>query len=107
MQDCESGEGRKMCQEDKNDMCVRALEAATTRAAARADDVDVPRFRPGQSVWQWWASWFTKATEPPKTYNRKNRPCWFRGEVLSPGERAPLGFKYAGVPYSGYVYHTY
>ena len=55
----------------------------------------LPAFLPGQSIIQWWASWFKNADEPPKKYNKKKRPRWFSGEVLSyNGYKA---IKYAGI----------
>ena len=42
-----------------------------------------PKFRPGQSVCHWWASWFKECSKAPKQYRGKKRPAWFSGEVLS------------------------
>ena len=54
----------------------------------------LPAFSPGQSIIQWWASWFKNADEPPKKYSKKNRPAWFSCEVLTySGYKA---IKYAG-----------
>jgi len=42
-----------------------------------------PKFENGHSIIQWWAPWMEEATEPPKSYKDKNRPAWFKGEVLA------------------------
>ena len=54
-----------------------------------------PKFRNGESIIQWWAPWMEDATEPPKSYNNKNRPAWFKGELLTwAGEQSVF---YAGI----------
>ena len=40
-------------------------------------------YEAGQSVLQWWASWFAGATEPQLSVRRKTRGAWFRGEVTT------------------------
>ena len=43
-----------------------------------------PKFKCGQSVLWWWASWMKSAEETPKKYNRfTRRPRWYSVEVLS------------------------
>ncbi len=42
-----------------------------------------PLFIPCQSVIQWWAPWYKDAEAPVKQYNKKNRPGWYSGEVVS------------------------
>ena len=65
-----------------------------------------PKFRHGESVVQWWASWMASATTVPATYNAGNRPAWFSAEVL-----AYVGKK--AVMYAGFMnplqhcYHVY
>jgi hypothetical protein len=43
-----------------------------------------PKYRAGQSVFQWWACWMKDAVTPPATYirNKKIRPKWYSGEVV-------------------------
>ena len=42
-----------------------------------------PKFQNGESVIQWWASWMQTAKEAPKSYNKSNRPAWFKGEICN------------------------
>ena len=82
----EHSESSKATKEDKT---------AITEPACEERKRPLPAFSPGQSIIQWWASWFKNADEPPKKYNKKKRPRWFSGEVLSyNGYKA---IKYAGI----------
>ena len=54
-----------------------------------------PKFHPGQSMIQWWASWFKTATVVPALYNKTNRPAWCSGEVLA--HAGYKSIKYAGI----------
>ena len=65
-----------------------------------------PRFRAGQSVLQWWASWFKNEGPAPKVYGKKRRPSWFSGEILTPAVWTEDKV-YAGVKYTGWVYPTH
>ena len=81
----EHPESSKATKEDKT---------AITEPACEERKRPLPAFSPGQSIIQWWASWFKNADEPPKKYSKKNRPAWFSCEVLTyNGYKA---IKYAG-----------
>ena len=92
--------------EDKTPIPEAATEHSESSKATKEDKTAVPEpaceerkrplpaFSPGQSIIQWWASWFKNADEPPKKYSKKNRPAWFSCEVLTyNGYKA---IKYAG-----------
>ena len=53
-----------------------------------------PKFKCGQSVLQWWASWMKSAQETPKTYNRITRPRWFSAQIVEVMEYGTI--RYAG-----------
>ena len=62
-----------------------------------------PKFNNGHSVIQWWAPWMKDAQDLPSTYNKRDRPAWFKGEIL-----AYVGWqaiKYAG--FTNVAQHTY
>ena len=78
---------------------ARIVAAQSPAAAATMK----PRFRAGQSVLQWWASWFKNGGPPPKSYRKKKRPAWYSGEIVNP----PVWTEdmlYAGFKYTGWVY---
>ena len=78
---------------------ARIVAAQSPAAAATMK----PRFRAGQSVLQWWASWFKNGGPPPKSYRKKKRPSWYSGEIVNP----PVWTEdmlYAGFKYTGWVY---
>ena len=81
---------------------ARIVAAQSPAAAATME----PRFRAGQSVLQWWASWFKNKGPAPQTYGKKKRPSWFSGEILNPAARTE-GKRYAGVKSTGWVYATH
>ena len=62
-----------------------------------------PCFKAGQSVLQWWASWFKDATEAPRHYAKNRRPSWFSAEICSPGVWVK-DMRYAGMNYTGFAY---
>ena len=81
----EHSESSKATKEDKT---------AVPEPACEERKRPLPAFLPGQSIIQWWATWFKNADEPPKKYSKKNRPAWFSCEVLTyNGYKA---IKYAG-----------
>ena len=65
-----------------------------------------PKFRHGESVVQWWASWMATATAVPSTYSANARPAWYIAEILG-----YVGQK--SVMYAGFMnplqhcYHVY
>ena len=64
-----------------------------------------PKFRSGQSVLQWWASWMKPVQETPKKYNKKNRPAWFSAESCSFKEYGTI--RYAGQEVTDNLYNVY
>jgi len=98
---------------DRADARVVAAETASSSAAAAsaslaqaASAAPLPeaKFSSGQSVLQWWASWFAdcKEGETPKQINKKLRPGWFSAEIIS--AMGPMDSVYAGVRKSGHCY---
>ena len=98
---------------DRADARVVAAEAASSSAAAAsaslaqaASAAPLPeaKFSSGQSVLQWWASWFAdcKEGETPGQINKKLRPGWFSAEIISAMGR--MDVVYAGVRKSGHCY---
>ena len=76
------------------------IVAATTMASRPSTE---PLFRAGQSVLQWWASWFKTGGPTPKGKGRKKRPQWYSGEIVHP----PVWTEdmlYAGFTYTGWLY---
>ena len=69
--------------------------------------VEIPpaAFKCGQAVLQWWAPWMKDAKETPASYNKKNRPWWFRAEVTS--YRCYGDIKYAGQVTRDHQYNVY
>jgi len=65
-------------------MLAQAEDLALVAAAAVAASPARPaKFRPGQSVCDWWASWFKECRKAPENYGKKKRPAWFSAEVVS------------------------
>ena len=62
-------------------------------------------FKCGQSVLQWWASWFKDAEETPASYKQKHRPAWFIAEVTSYCGYGNI--KYAGQVIREHLYNVY
>jgi hypothetical protein len=107
--------GKKMVAEDRESEIQRVLELAASRtsraevALAAAHDSGgppVPKnlFGTGQSVLQWWASWFAKCAEgeTPKRIGKKLRPSWYSADITSyVGHQTIV---YAGVRTTGHCY---
>jgi uncharacterized membrane protein YhdT len=89
-------EGRRMTTEDRFG-CVARLVSSRTAA----------KFRMGQSVLHFWAGWMATATEPPSSFNKKNRPKWFSAEILAEPTVLAQGAKYGGVPVTGWGYKVF
>ena len=64
-----------------------------------------PKFKCGQSVLWWWASWMKSAEETPKKYNRFTRPRWYSVEVLSFEGYGTI--RYAGQEVKDNLYNVY
>ena len=105
----EHEERKKMRIQDKRSALVGLLIAARARAPDEPAAVPAsnPQFRPGQSVLQWWASWFKSIPEGalPEHYGGKSRPTWFSGEVTS--YAGCLSIIYAGRRHTGHCYDAY
>ena len=82
---------------------IQAVQAAERPAAGACPE---PRFSAGQSVLQWWASWFKEGTAKPKQYKKNKRPTWYSAEILNPAVYTK-GMQYAGFRYVGWVYPTH
>ena len=90
-----------------------AANARAEEAAARLGRQHHPgrpdaKFRCGQSVFAWWASWFPECGlgEHPPGYAGKQRPLWFSSEIAT-----VIGWRdewpYAGALHSGHIYLVY
>ena len=81
-----------------------AAASASLAQAASAAPLPEAKFSSGQSVLQWWASWFAdcKEGETPKQINKKLRPGWFSAEIIS--AMGLMDTVYAGVRKSGHCY---
>ena len=79
---------------------LRALQGRSQAVRAK------PVFSTGQSVLQWWASWFKDSKSAPGQYKAKQRPSWFSGEVASPGVFVEDKM-YAGMSFTGWMYSTH
>ena len=67
-----------------------------------------PKFRNGQAVFQWWASWLSDKSikEPPATMSGKTRPKWYSGMVL--GHQGLGDILYAGIQHTNvHLYSAY
>ena len=87
---------------------VQRLEAELRTVAATSKD-SLPSTKPlymlGQSVLQWWASYFKTNGAPPKGKRSKKRPQWYAGEIV----RAPVwtdDMLYNNDRFKGWVYPT-
>ena len=60
----------------------------------------IPKFERGQSVHQWWAKRVVdaKVGMVPPTYSQKNRPAWYKAEVLA-RKPEPEDIEYCGILY--------
>ena len=85
--------GYAMLRDDRDGHMIRAQENFVQ--CAYPLNASLPLFLPGQSIIQWWSSWFKSAEAPPEKYNKKLRPAWFSSEVLS--YTGYKSIKYAGV----------
>ena len=77
----------------------------TTEQLARASG-EVQQFHPGQTVQQWWASWFADAASAPLQTQEKSRGAWYSAVINGcEGRRDIL---YAGIQHHNVqVYHVY
>jgi hypothetical protein len=90
--------------ENLEDLLQRQKEQQDASDVERGDRVAGPLFRPGQSVRQWWASWFV-TNEAPKQYKKKSRPAWYSGEITSYG--GFMSFKYCASDVTEHAYFVH
>ena len=64
-----------------------------------------PKFRAGQSVLQWWASWMKSVQETPKNYKKKSRPAWCSAEICSFNKYGTI--RYAGQEVTDNLYNVF
>ena len=84
MKGLEYAEGKNKSREDSLSGANRFYDGEGQRGIVPIDQIPLPKFQPGQSCLQWWASWMKDAAEVPLTYNRKKqRPCWYSAEILT------------------------
>jgi hypothetical protein len=74
---------------DRECLIQHALDQAHVRAvSAESSAVAVPeaRFKAGQSVLQWWASWFSdpKVTGAVKQVKGRKRASWYSADIIRP-----------------------
>ena len=86
------------------DLEVEARIVRETKVASRPSTG--PLYRAGQSVLQWWASWFKSGEPRPKGKGKKKRPRWYSGEIVHPPVWAENTL-YAGFTYTGWLYPAY
>ena len=73
-----------------------------------AQGIPKPKFKCGQSVLHWWASWMESAPATPKTYNRMHptgRPAWFSATICSVKEYGTI--RYAGEEIKDNLYNVF
>ena len=101
-------ERKRMRSADAETRIAMGFAAAVDTEAELRDalaSVELPpqqKFRPGQSVLQWWASWMVTAKETPDQLKKSNRPKWYSSEVIS--HEGFQEIRYAG---SVVKFHTY
>ena len=84
---------------------IAGADLATNLMKFKQSGVTVALHEWCQSVLQWWAPWMKDAEETPASYNKKNRPWWFRAEVTS--YRCYGDIKYAGQVTRDHQYNVY
>ena len=71
-----------------------ALDLADARVALSSQvEATQPKFATGQSLLQWWASWFsTTGPGQMKQFNTKSRPKWYSSEIISVGHFQDISY---------------
>ena len=94
--------------DDRSNLVDKAIDAAERAAAAASSTVRPnPKFRSGQSVHHYWASWFPGAGPGQHPTLRKgNRPAWYSAEIASVAEWK-TDLPYAGSSHTGWAYLCY
>ena len=74
---------------------IAALSAVAAQATSSSSSRDPEaKFGNGQSVLNWWASWFREAVEPPTKIKGRQRPKWYDSNIIC--QRGIMGVHYAG-----------
>ena len=74
---------------------IAALSVVAAQATSSSSSRDPEgKFANGQSVLNWWASWFATAVEPPKKLKGKHRPKWYDSNIIA--QMAKMDVHYAG-----------
>lgn len=105
MKKADSGVNLILRLQSRNEELTKNLSAPPAKPAV------VYQFRAGQSVLQWWASWFAKADQeaegPPKQLKGSGRPGWYIGTILAP-DPGTTSVVYAGIRFSDCpLYHVH
>jgi len=96
-------ETKTMKREDDRSTLIVLLSNAKATPVVPIAPPPVEQFSPGQSVLQWWASWFKDCVALPKQYGKKKkRPTWFSGEV-SETKNAPASHKQSRAEFATYL----
>ena len=84
-------ETKTMKREDDRSRLIVLLSITKATAIVPVAPPPADLFSPGQSVLQWWASWFKDCTELPNQYGKKHkRPTWFSAEVSAAKKEGSL-----------------
>ena len=82
------------------------LQASKGRIEAHFGAVEGgPRFRTGQTVHHFWASWFPTAVEPKVQLQGTSRPKWYSAGIVAALGKKTL--RYAGHEFHEHVYQTH
>jgi len=94
---------RKMKKEDY----VSALVIEPTKSASSSGPQAGPEgtLSTGQSVHQWWASWFKDVEKPVKQLKGKARPAWYDATIVAALGRQKV--KYLGLWWEEPTYHVF
>ena len=102
-------ERKRMAQaDDRCTLVENAVRAAESSAmAASGSDRPEPKFRSGQSVHHYWASWFPGCGPGQHPQLKKNkRPAWYSSEIVSVAAWK-TDLPYAGTNHTGWAYLCY
>jgi hypothetical protein len=86
-------------------MAAKADLAVARSTAALTVVRPEPKFKMGQSVFHFWASWMHTAKEPPLSISgKKQRGKWYSASISSPPQWLGPDARYGGQPVSGWGY---
>ena len=84
---------------------VMDSESESYQEIDKAKKPPEPRFRTGQSIFQYWASWMALADDLPANIKKKGRPGWYSGEIIAYLQWETV--KYAGMEITGHTYRAH